>query len=202
MPNATSLACIVGLHLVLVAACDSSSPGIRIPITDQNRAGFSTSFAVARNAVYAVGLEFSKPISDPEVDRFVNLAASRIGFPNPPSFDFTWRVVEGEALIGEGPGEDGATGIVITGDGIGSRSWVKTLNKRNETVGSDRLNAIVLLFGTFDACAGRTYTIRFSPGPGLTRVLRTSPVILIDIQHTLEADGRVHDDGPRVKRGC
>lgn len=85
---------------------------------------------------------------------------------------------------------------------MGSRSWVKALDKRNETVGSGRLNAIALLFGTFDACAGRTYTIRFSPGPGLTRVLRTSPVILIDIQHTLEADGRVHDDGPRVKRGC
>lgn len=197
-----SFACIVGLHLVLVTACDSSSPGIRIPITDQNRAGFSTAFAVTRTAVYAVGLEFSKPISDPEVDRFVNQAASRIGFPDPPSFDFTWRVVEGEALIGQGPGEDGATGIVITGDDMSSRSWARALNERDETLASDPINAMALLFGTFDACAGRAYTIRFSPGPGLARVLRSSPVIVLDIHHTLEADGRIHDDGPRLKRRC
>ena len=197
-----AIATMVGFQLVLAAACDSSSRAIRIPITDQNRAGLSTSFSVPRTAVYAVGLEFSKPISDAEVDHLVDLAASKIGFPDPPTFDFTWRVLEGAAMIGQGPGEDGATGIVITGDGMGGRSWGRTLNKRDETVGSDRLNAMALLFGTFDACAGRTYTLHFSPGPALTRVLRTSPVILIDIHSTLEADGRIHDDGARLKRGC
>lgn len=141
IPARHSLVSIVGLPLFLAAGCDSSSPGIRIPITDQNRTGFSTPFTVTRSAVYSVGLEFAKPISDPEVDRLVDLAASRIGFPDPPVFDFTWRVVRGTETIGQGPGADGATGTVLTGlDMLG-----------------EHLKAEALLFGTFDACAGRTY---------------------------------------------
>ena len=137
---------VLCLQLVC-AACDSPSPEIRIPISDQSRNGFTTSFMVTQTAVYAVGLEFTQPIKDAEVDRLVDLAASKVGFPNPPSFDFTWRVLEGAATIGQGPGQ-------------------------------------------------------FSAGPALTRVLSEAPVILIDIHHTLEDDGRIHDDGPRLERVC
>lgn len=76
---------------------------------------------VTRTAVYAVGLEVLTAITDPEVDRLIDLAASRIGFPDPPSFDFTWRVSEGDVVVGQGPGESGATGLVITGDGRGGQ---------------------------------------------------------------------------------
>ena len=155
------LTIMLGLSLVL-AACDSPNPAIRIPITDQNRNGFSTSFTVSRTAVYAVGLDFAKPIKDLEVDQLVSLAASRIGFPDAPTFDFTWRVREGAVTIGQGPGLDGASGVVLTGA---------------DMVPGDQLKSEALLFGTFDACAGRTYTLDFSPASSLTRVLSVSPVV-------------------------
>jgi hypothetical protein len=67
---------------------------------------------------------------------------------------------------------------------------------------SEPLEAEALLFGTFDGCVGRTYTLEFSPAPGFARVLKTSPVILIGIHRTLENDGRIHDDRPRLNRVC
>jgi hypothetical protein len=174
---------------MLAAGCDSPPAAIRVPIAGENRSALTHSFTVPVTAVYAVGLEFTKPTSDPEVDRWVDLVASKVGFPNPPPIDLHWRVLEGELTIGDGPGPDGATGIVVTGDGMNAGVQSST--------GTE-----ALLFGTFDACAGRTYTIRFAAGPSLARVLSASPAMVIDVHHTLENDGRVHNDGPRLKQVC
>jgi len=109
------------------------------------------------------------------------------------------RGEDGAITIGSGPPEagvtGGATGIVESGLG-----WAWSLGGHRSE--SDNVKSLALLFGTFDACAGRTYTFRFTSGSRFARVLQAAPVITIDVHHTLEGDGRIHDDGPRLSLAC
>lgn len=170
-------------------------PEIRIPLAAEMRGEMSAPFVIPANAVYTVGLEFTTPIQNADVAQLVVKAASVEGQHMP--FDLTWTVLDGTQAVGRGSGVDGISGAGEGGSGMTAVAILPGKTSPRAPMPTTK----TLYFGTFDGCAGRAYTLKFSHGPDLAAVLRSSPTIAIDVHRTLSFDGVV-DDGPRLKAVC
>lgn len=138
------------------------------PVTD---ARLSWSFTAKQTAPHDIGLEFSWPIEDKEVAELVERASGSVGTATavPAAFDFSWHILEGTKELARGSGQEGVRGIV---------------ESSSSGLGGGDVKRRSLVFGTFPAQAGVTYTVRVVPKSAFGPLLRVAPAVLIEQKPT------------------
>ena len=140
--------------------------------------GFRVAFSPALSGEYAITLKFRYPIEAEDVRTLVDRAAASVGIDGTViSFDFDWRVLDGDRAVANGTGQRGATGTIDTG---------------SAGLGGGTPNSRALAFGSFRAEAHHTYTLDFTAGPQLASVIRVAPVLEVMLNPI-----SLHPDWPR-----
>lgn len=160
------LAVFLAVSFSCIDAPGSGPPAEWFPLTREltvdDLNGLRATFTPALSGDYSIALSFRQPMQDTEVRDLVNRSASSVGMNDPVRFDFDWRILRAEKLVGSGTGRQGATGVIDT---------------RSEGFGAGPLKSRALAFGKFTAEANRIYTIELQARPEFASVLRANPTL-------------------------
>jgi hypothetical protein len=168
-------AAAVALVAFAVSGCiePTGPPADRFPLkhelVPQDVSGLRVSFTPLTSSQYAIALDFPQPVEDREVSELVDRAVSDIRIASYVApFAFSWRVLDGDALVSSGTSTGGAIGVIDTG---------------TYGLGGGPLKSRALVFAQFPAQANRTYTLQFKAGPSLTAILRGKPILEVVKYH-------------------
>jgi hypothetical protein len=162
------------ITLTCISACGRSDADDRVNRLELRArmrpavgAEMSWTFTVRQSGPHDLSLEFPSPIEDAAVADAVQRAASSVGSAAnvPAEFDFSWRVVSDTGEVARGSGHEGVRRII---DSTENDPQGKPVKSR------------ALVFGTFPAETGVSYTLRVVPQSGFVPLFRVNPAFLVE----------------------
>lgn len=134
---------------------------LHLPLGAKDSAGVRVRFVPKWSDYHDVALAFPSDTGDPAVELALERTiAIRAGAERPP-YEFEWQLLHDGTIVAQGGGRRSAAGAVL-GEGSGRK----------------------LLFGEFRARAGKTYELRASFGPAMSRFLGASPALEVRMSNT------------------
>jgi len=124
----------------------------------------SIPFTAKSSGMHQVVLEFSWPITDPQVEKTITSAAATTGASGAPAFDFAWTLLCEGQVVSQRESPQRSTGVV---------------EAATSGLGEGPLKSLGLVFGSFELKAGTGYTLRVLPGPELGAILGVVPRVVV-----------------------
>jgi hypothetical protein len=132
---------------------------VHVAVVDTGGSELSASFEAVWSEPHYVALVFRPSQASPELVALMDRARGDVGSVSPQraTFDFVWRILEGETVIGHGTGRDRITGVFDTEGHLG------------------------LMFGEVRLRAGRPYRVVMTPGGTFASLLSAAPVLEVGV---------------------
>ncbi len=132
---------------------------LRMPVPDTRGSEFAASFEAVWSEPHYVALVFDARHASPELADLFARAHADVGslLPQRAAFDFEWRVVDGETVVGRGTGRARVAGESGTERDLG------------------------FIFGEVRLRAGRRYRLIMSPGATFSSLFPASPVVEVGV---------------------